>query len=488
MSTSAVCPLPRTSPESQGLASDALLALVDALEARCPHVHSLMVLRRGQVVAEGWWAPYRRDERHMLFSLSKSFCSTAAGFAVAEGRLSLDDYVTSFFPDDLPADISANLAAMRVRHLLSMSIGHSEDTLSHIMRGQESNWAKVFLGCPVTHTPGTFFLYNSGATYMVSAIVQSVTGQKIVDYLQPRLFDPLGIAPPVWDECPRGINTGGWGLNVTTEDIARFGQLYLQDGLWQGERVLPAGWVAEATRRHVSNGTDPESDWAQGYGFQFWRCRHNAYRGDGAFGQLCLVLPEAETVVAMTSGLADFQGLLNCLWDHLLPALAIGEAARPDDRAAQQRLAAKLDSLMLPAPAGAASSPLAAAIDGTVYELEPNEQGLSSVRFDLAARRLVFSGADGLRETEFAWDGAWRDGMSRWPAPSPGPTLPQKAAASAAWLADNTLAVAICGYSTPSTLTLTATFEGDALTLAQALDFSFGPTAWPDLKGRRTPA
>lgn len=478
MSQSAVTPLLRTSPESQGISSSALLGLIDALEARCPNVHSLMVLRRGQVLAEGWWAPYRADEPHMLYSLSKSFCSTAAGFAVAEGLLSLDDYVTSFFPDDLPDDTSANLAAMRVRHLLSMSTGHSEDTLNHIMRGQEQNWARIFLNCPVTYVPGTFFLYNSGATYMVSALVQRVTGQKIVDYLRPRLFEPLGIAPPVWEECPRGINTGGWGLNVTTEDIARFGQLYLSDGLWQGRRVLPAGWVAEATRRHISNGTDAQSDWAQGYGFQFWRCRHDAFRGDGAFGQLCLVLPESECVVAMTAGLADFQGLLNCLWDHLLPALS--GAPLSEDRAAQQRLSERLASLRLPAPTGQATSPLAAAVDGCTWQLDANELGVAGVRFDLAGRRLIIEGADGVRDTAFAWDGGWREGLSLWHGPTP-----QKVAASAAWLADDTLRVAICAYNTPATATVTARFDGDRVTVEQTLDYSFGPTSWPALTGQR---
>ncbi|MBI2302704.1 MAG: serine hydrolase, partial [Armatimonadetes bacterium] len=303
--------LPRATPESQGIPSAAVLAFLDHADAHLDALHSFMLLRHGRVVAEGWWEPYQPADPHMLFSLSKSFTSTAAGFAIAEGLLTADDPVVLFFPEDLPNPVSPNLAAMRVRHLLSMSTGHAEDTLGPVVRSTDGNWVRSFLACPVEHKPGTHFLYNSGATYLVSAIVQSLTGQTVLDWLTPRLLDPLGITGAFWESCPRGINTGGWGLNLKTEDIARFGQLYLHDGLWEGRRILPAGWVAEATRKHVPNGDDPESDWCQGYGYQFWRSKCQAYRGDGAFGQFCVVLPEADAVVATTSGIGDMQPVLN---------------------------------------------------------------------------------------------------------------------------------------------------------------------------------
>ncbi|MBW7461807.1 serine hydrolase, partial [Paenibacillus sepulcri] len=152
------------------------------------------------------------------------------------------------------------------------------------------------LAAPVEHEPGTHFVYNSGATYMLSAILQKVTGQTLLEYLQPRLIEPLGIKGAAWDVCPRGINVGGWGLNVTTEDIARFGQLYLQKGMWNGQRLLTEEWIAEATSSQISNGDGGVNDWAQGYGYQFWRCRHGVYRGDGAFGQFCIVMPEQDAV------------------------------------------------------------------------------------------------------------------------------------------------------------------------------------------------
>ena len=244
--------LPVSTPEAQGIPSSAILGFVNAIEKDPGNIHSFMLLRHGNVVSQGWWDPYEPDRQHMLYSLSKSFTSTAVGFAVAEGLLTVDDRVVDYFPDDLPADISDNLAAMRVRDLLTMTTGHAEDTLIHVRDQEDGNWARAFLSLPIEYEPGTHFLYNSGATYMLSAIVQTLIGPDTVDYLTPRLFEPLGIQDPVWETCPRGINTGGWGLSITTEDIARFGQFCLQLGAWQGQQLLSAEWIDGG---HVLPGT-----------------------------------------------------------------------------------------------------------------------------------------------------------------------------------------------------------------------------------------
>ena len=287
---------PRSAPETQGISSADLLGFVNEAEQKLNALHSFMLVRHGQVVAEGWWKPYAADEPHMLYSLSKSFTSTAVGLAVAEGKLKVDDPVLSFFPDEAPAEPSANLKAMRVRDLLTMSTGHHEDDVKDFPYQSDDSVVKAFLARPVSHKPGTFFFYNTPASYMLSAIVQKVTGQPVVEYLRPRLFDPLGIENPTWDASKQGVSLGGFGLNVRTEDIARFGQLYLQKGMWQGKQLLPAAWVETATSRMMSNGSSPSSDWEQGYGYQFWRSRHGFYRGDGAHGQFCLVLPQYDAV------------------------------------------------------------------------------------------------------------------------------------------------------------------------------------------------
>lgn len=177
-----------------------------------------------------------------------------------------------------------------------MSSGHQDDTLGKFFAGGDVSWVRTFLNLPVEHKPGTHFAYNTGATYMLAAILQKTTGDHVVDYLEPRLFEPLGINGYHWQESPQGITVGGRGLRVKTEDIARFGQLYLQKGVWDGERVLSEAWVEAATSRQTSNGSDPDSDWEQGYGYLFWRGRHGSYRTDGAFGQFCIVLPEQDAV------------------------------------------------------------------------------------------------------------------------------------------------------------------------------------------------
>ena len=308
--------LPRSTPEAEGVATPKIIEFIEATNEKVNSMHSFVLLRHGKVIAEAWWAPEAADKPHVLWSLSKSFTSTAVGLAVSDGKLSIDDPVLKFFSEEAPATPSTNLKAMRVRDLLTMATGHQDE----VSLREQKEWARAFLAHPVPHKPGTHFKYNTPATYMQSAIVQRVTGQKVVDYLQSRLFEPLGINAPKWDESPEGVSLGGYGLYLCTEDIAKFGQLYLQKGKWNDRQLVPAQWIEQATSKQVSNGSDPTKDWDQGYGFQFWRCRHNAYRGDGKDGQFCIVLPEQDAVVAITANTGDMQGELNFVWDKLLPA------------------------------------------------------------------------------------------------------------------------------------------------------------------------
>jgi len=309
-------PLPRATPESQGVSSAGIRGFVEAADAQVDTLHGFVLIRHGKVISEGWWKPQTADTPHVMHSLSKSFTSTAVGLAIAEGKMSVDDLVLKFFPEDAPANPSKNLKSMRVRDLLTMSTGHQ--TQPNFTA--EQPWVKTFLTHPVDFKPGTHFLYNSAGTYMLSAIVQKVTGQTVLDYLRPRIFEPLGIENPEWMTSPQGISTGGWGLKIRTEDVAKFGLLYLQKGKWNDKQLVPATWVEQATARQMSNGSDPTKDWDQGYGFQFWRCRHGAFRGDGAHGQFCVVMPEQDAVLAITADCRDMQAELNVVWDTLLPA------------------------------------------------------------------------------------------------------------------------------------------------------------------------
>jgi CubicO group peptidase (beta-lactamase class C family) len=337
--------LPRSTPEAQGVSSADVRAFVEAADQQVNTMHSFMLVRHGYVVAEGWWKPEAPEKPHVMYSLSKSFTSTAVGLAVAEGKLNIDDPVLKFFPEDAPADASAKLKAMRVRDLLTMSTGHETEAKFTT----NAPWVQTFLAHPVPHKPGTHFLYNTPGSHMLAAIVGKVTGATVLDYLNPRLFEPLGIENPEWGTSPQGNTLGGWGLKIRTEDIAKFGQLYLQKGKWNGKQLVPASWVEQATSKQVSNGSDPTKDWDQGYGFQFWRCRHGAYRGDGKDGQFCIVLPEQDAVIAMTANTRDMQAQLNIVWDKLLPAL---HAKRlPPNKQEQAKLQQTLANLTVRPPA-----------------------------------------------------------------------------------------------------------------------------------------
>lgn len=339
--------LPRSTPESQGVSSAQIQAFVIAADQQVKDMHSFMLLRHGQVIAEGWWSPEAADKPHILWSLSKSFTSTAVGMAVEEGKLDIDDKVLKFFPADAPDQPSEHLRAMRVRDLLTMSTGH--DPIPRLT--PDDVWTKKFLAAPVPHPPGSTFLYNTPATYMQSAIVQKVTGKTVRDYLVPRLFQPLGIETPTWDQSPQGISIGGYGLYLKTEDIAKFGQLYLQKGQWNGQQLVPASWVEMATSKQVDNSQAPSGrnpDWRQGYGFQFWRCRHDAFRGDGKDGQFCIVLPKLDAVIAITAKTRDMQAQLDLVWEHLLPAFH--EGALPEDENARASLQRTLAALNVSEP------------------------------------------------------------------------------------------------------------------------------------------
>ncbi|MDR3708780.1 MAG: serine hydrolase [Capsulimonadaceae bacterium] len=373
--------LPHSLPEAQSVSASAILSFVEALETTGLGVHSFMLLRHGHVVADGWWKPYEATTAHTLFSLTKSFMSTAVGLAISEGRLSLDDSVAMYFPDKLPAVPDQQLASLKVRHLLTMTTGQESDILG-LAADFEADWVRDALAIPFAHEPGTTFAYSSTASHLAGAIVQRLIGQSLRDYLQPRLFGPLGISDVKWDECPSGVSIGGWGLSLRTEDIARFGQLYLQRGMWNGRRLIPEDWIDQATSCQVPNGEDRNSDWNQGYGFQFWRCRHNIYRGDGAFGQFCIVMPEQDAVLAITSGSGDLQGVLNAVWDHLLPGIHATDLA--PEQAADEALVVKLSTLTAWYPQGNPTSRMAQIVNGRTYVMEtrPHEPERVTFEFD----------------------------------------------------------------------------------------------------------
>lgn len=367
------------SPESQGISTQGLIDFFEAAGKSGLEFHSIMINRNGKLITEGWWEPFRKEYIHTLYSLSKSFTSTAIGMLKDEGRLTVDDKVVSFFPDKLPAKVSDNLAAMRVHDLLTMHSGHEDDTMGPLRRGEGDDWVKTFLHLDVPREPGSHFLYNTGATYMLSAIVQQLSGENLMQFLKPRLFDPLGITGADWEEDPRGINVGGYGLRIRTQDILNFGQLYLQEGQWNGKQLLSREWVEEATKKQV-NSQDNDSDWGQGYGYQFWRCKPGCYRGDGAFGQYCIVVPEKNAVIAITSESRDMGASMQLVWDHILPAMNDAPSVE-EDAMTLEKLRNSSQALALPVVGTSVEVSRQEAVNGKTFTFATNEFKAESIAF-----------------------------------------------------------------------------------------------------------
>lgn len=322
--------LPRSTPEAEKVSSKNIQNYLADVKKHKQDLHSLMILRHGKVVYEAWFGDNAANKPHILNSVSKTFTATAIGFAVQEKLLTVDDVLIDYFPDYLPAEVSDNLKAVKIKDLLTMSVGHDKDPTAEVRtQTKPGDWERMFLATPVVHKPGTKFVYNSLATYMLSAIIQKITGLTVEEYLYPRLFRPLGIVGTKWEMSPTGVNTGGWGLFIKTEDMAKMGQFMLQKGMWNGKQLLPEAWFDEATAAHIQQppvwtkeGTKvKESDWIQGYGYQIWRCRHNAYRADGANGQFIIVLPEKDAVIVTTANINDMQAEINLIWKHLLKGM-----------------------------------------------------------------------------------------------------------------------------------------------------------------------
>ncbi|XXT18526.1 serine hydrolase domain-containing protein [Sorangium sp. So ce429] len=367
------------------MSSRSIAALLDRLEAQAVECHSLMVVRHGHVVAEGWWAPYSAGCPHLLYSLTKSFTSVAVGLAIADGLLSLDDRVVDVLPDHVPADISEQGRRLTVHHLLSMTAGHRTDSLAEAWQLEPGDLVKGFLRVPFTDAEGTRHVYDNPTTFVLARMVERVTGRGLPELLDERLFKPMGVEHAEWDRVASGAAFGFHGLHLTTEAVAAFGELLRRGGRWGDRRLVPREWVELATRRHIETlqieGWSENPDSLCGYGYQFWMSRHG-YRGDGAFGQLCVVVPSYDLVVVVTGAIAQGEAVLDPLWECLLPGLDDAGSARDDEI-----LADRLRRLSFaPVPGSAApersararldaSAKDSALPDGTAVTVEPVDGG-----------------------------------------------------------------------------------------------------------------
>ncbi|MEY4934025.1 MAG: hypothetical protein RIS64_384 [Bacteroidota bacterium] len=466
--------LPRSTPEKEGVSSEKIHQFLDAVAKSKHELHSYMILRHGKVVSEGSWHPYRPDLKQTMYSVSKSFTATAIGFAVSEKKLTVEDKVISFFTSkDLPDSIPPHLVDLRVKDLLTMSVGHQTDPTWSLSAQQD--WTKAFFNTPILYKPGTQFLYNSMATYMLSAIIQQVTGEKLMDYLKPRLFKPLNINAIDWESNPMGVNTGGWGLRLKTEDMAKFGQLFLQKGVWENQPILPKTWVEAATSVQIlqepnaSQAKKDSSDWLQGYGYQMWRSRHQSFRADGAYGQLILVLPEQDAVIAVTAESSDMQDELNLIWEHLLPAFK--SKTLTENSTMLANLNEKAKHLALPLMPKMVASKLQSKIASkTLYRVDEKTGETIQFQFRNDSCQLILT-KDSIKKTLLFGQSYWLTSETA----KLGPYLvagaksnrvglsPFQTAGSYAWKADSSLELTLRYIESPHTETYICRFEEDTV-------------------------
>ncbi len=365
--------LPRAIPESEGVPSRALINLFDSLH-HMPQtdIHSMIVMRNGKVVGEFYPKPFAPEYQHTQYSSSKTLVSLAVGLAIDENRLRLDDRVVLFFPDILPDTISSALADMRVEDLLTMRSGIKPDWG---MRGKGRDWCKMFLAKPVVNAPGEVFAYDSMVTYMLSAIVQKVTGMKVLDYLKEKLFNKMNIEVVNWEESPEGINSGGWGLHIQSESLAKIGQMWLDGGLWNGEQLISKEWIEKMGTRHANGGDF-------GYGYQTWMCAYpGAVRADGALGQYVIVVPDKRVVIVLTeASFTNGKPQRNLIWNNFLPALSDGRLTAGED---YDELLKREKGYQLPVAVGKSNSPLMKSLAGKKIIVPENKYGIRELSFKM---------------------------------------------------------------------------------------------------------
>jgi CubicO group peptidase (beta-lactamase class C family) len=418
--------LPRSTPAASGVSSRSIGALLDRLEARSVEPHSIMVVRHGHVVAEGWWAPYSAERPHLLYSLTKSFTSIAVGLAIDDGLLSLDDRVVDVLPDHVPAGLSEQARRITVHHLLSMTAGHSADSLTEAWQLEPDDLVKGFLRVPFPEPEGSRHAYDNATTFVLARMVERVTGRGLPELLDERLFHPMGIEHAEWDRVASGAAFGFHGLHLTTEAVAAVGELLLRGGAWGDRQLVPPAWVDLATSKHIrtqqGEGDLPNPDGLTGYGYQFWMSRHG-YRSEGAYGQMCVVVPSHDLVVAVTCGGDPHQEMPGALWDLLLPGLDSTVSARDDEI-----LAERLRQLSFP--------PLLGSADPSRY---------ATARVDASAELSALPGATAV--TVEPADGGWQlrlgpalelaVGHGEWRESSP---LGRPVVAAGAWQGDTFVA------------------------------------------------
>jgi len=308
-----------SSPQEQGMDSQKLAEMLAAVQERGLNLHSLLVLRHGYLVSETYFGSYDQSTRHELYSCTKSFVSTLIGIALDKGYLSgTDRHIMDFFQVRPFANLDRQKQDMTLEDVLTMRTGldWQEGDPGYMALYQSPDWVQFMLDKPMAEEPGTRFNYCSGCSHLLSAILSQETGMNTRDFAEQYLFKPLGITNAKWDSDSKDIPIGGWGLQITPRDMAKLGYLYLQNGEWEGQQIVSASWVQNATQQHVDTGGD------LGYGYQWWTYPSlQAYTALGSEGQMIFVVPGSDLIVVTTAAMDGHDEIFRLIEEYVLPAM-----------------------------------------------------------------------------------------------------------------------------------------------------------------------
>jgi CubicO group peptidase (beta-lactamase class C family) len=468
--------LPRSPPEAKGVPSSSIIGFLDDVERAGLELHSFMLSRAGSVIAEGWWWPYAPQRIHMTHSLTKSVMVSGVAIAMDEARFGLDDRVVSFFPEHIPPDASENLKAMTVRDLLTMRTGHDHETSGSVWRPLKTSWVEEFMKIPVVYQPGTKWVYTSAASYMLSAIITKTTGQKLADYIRPRMLDPMGIRNFHWDVSPEGVTPGGNGLSWQTSDSLKLGMLYARRGAWNGQQLLSPQWITEASRQQVPDGP---------YGYQWWIGPGGAFFAAGMFSQFSIVFPEHDAVLAVFAAIDDSAKLLPLVWKHFPSAFATQPTPRSADAIALRRREAGLRVL---AHLSKTASPTGPKVSGRQFKLSPNDQGATAVVFDFARGKVRYTLIDDRGSHAVA------AGLGRWieqEMTMPGARLhheyepdTMRVVAGARWRGPDELEITWQYVEAAFRDTVVCRFDGDRVSIDRGVNVNSAALKLPTLNGQ----
>ena len=463
--------LQRSTPEEQGVPSETIAKFFKSVDEKGYDVHGLMMIRHGKVIAEHWWAPYAAQYQHAMYSATKTFTGAAVGFAVQEGLLNIEDKVTSFFPDLLPDTISPQLAALTVKHLLTMSVGHASMSYA----GSGDSQVRSFLAARFAHEPGTSFAYNITASHMLSHIITKVSGVSLYEYLKPRLLDPLGIQDVIWEMDNDGYNMGNGGTHMKTSDLAKMGLFLINKGKWNGKQLLDSKWIEAATTPHIFQHPEktPEEnensaeDGSQGYGYQIWMGRHHSYRAIGGQNQLIMVIPEYDFILVCHSSIGDEAGFNKLIYD-MLPSMS--DKKLKADKSFDLKAAIAGYEIKRPF---ITTTTTKVKMNTRRFKMDENPLGINSTlfRFDASGNcYLTLITASAIHNIPFGLDN-WLIGMTdrslaiaRTVYPNTMGVTPVRTAGICTWTAENQLSAFYLSMFNPgSTETFKFTFEGDKL-------------------------